>query len=87
MLFASTAPRVGSFALRMRSDEDNKNPFKPISLAYYELSRELVKARVGVDIYFIAKDVLTSLELVSTHFLASSTGGSIHLYSPFISEK
>jgi hypothetical protein len=34
MLFTSTAPRTGLFGLRTRNDQDNKNPLKPLTLAY-----------------------------------------------------
>lgn len=47
-------------ALRPRNEEDNKLPLKPLSADYYELSKELVKARIGVDMYIIAREVLAS---------------------------
>lgn len=55
MLFTGTTPKTGPLALRVRNQEDNKIPLKPLSLDYYELSKELVKARIGVDMYFITK--------------------------------
>lgn len=59
-MFSHTAPKAGPMALRPRNEEDNKLPLKPLSADYYELSKELVKARIGVDMYIIAREVLAS---------------------------
>jgi len=33
--------------------------------------------------YIIAKEILASQELATTHFISSHTGGSVHFYSPY----
>jgi hypothetical protein len=60
MVFSGSAPRAGALALRVRNEDDNKNPLKPLSSDFLELGKELVKQRVGVDLYFIVKEVLVS---------------------------
>jgi hypothetical protein len=35
MIFSHTAPRSGPMALRVRNEEDNKVPLKPLGPDYY----------------------------------------------------
>jgi hypothetical protein len=60
---------------------------KPLTLDYFELSRELVTQGVGIDLYIIAKEVLLSCELATTHFIATHSGGSLHFYSPYLAQE
>jgi hypothetical protein len=56
---------------------------KPIHSGSYELGRELVRLRVGVEHFYFSKDHLINHELATTHFLASLTGGELHLFSGY----
>jgi hypothetical protein len=47
----------------------------------------MVSQGVGVDMYIITKDALVSWELASSHFIATHSGGSVHLYSPFVPQE
>jgi hypothetical protein len=45
-----------------------------------------MRARVGVEHFYFSKDALVSHELATTHFLSSSTGGKLHLYTHYSAE-
>ena len=83
MLFSLLDPRTPPCGIRARTEEENKTPLKPIHLEAYEYAKELMRARVGVEHFYFSKDALVSHELATTHFLSSTTGGKLHLYTHY----
>ena len=80
-------PRAGPCSVRMRNEEENKLPLKPISLEFYELAKELQRTRIGVDHFYFSKDNMLTHELATTHFLSSITGGELHLYNSYQNDR
>jgi hypothetical protein len=80
MLFSCLDPRTGKCSIRPRNEEENKFPLKQLNNEFYELSKELLKARVGVEHFMFTKDNMISHELATVHYLSSQTGGPLHFY-------
>ena len=81
VLFSMGDPTTVPGKLRPREKEEIKTPLKPLSEEYAQLSRELVKARVGVDHFIFGRENMYHHELATTHFLSTSTGGSVYYYT------
>lgn len=87
MLFANTPPRAGPHAIRTRNQQESVNVLKPLFGDYQALGKELLKLRVGLDLYIFGKENMVFHELATVHYLSSSTGGSVNLYIPYNHEK
>ena len=87
MLFANNAPRTGLHALKVRNVEENRRPLKPLSHDFEQLGKDLLQAKIGVDLYLFSKEHIVNHELSTVHFIASSTGGSAHLYPAYSHDK
>lgn len=83
VLFSLNDPAAAPGRLRQREKEEVKTPLKPIHEEYQVLAKDLVKKRIGLDHFLFGKEGQVQHELATTHFLTSSTGGSLYHYMLF----
>lgn len=57
-----------------------------MNLEYYEVAKELLSNRIGVDHFVFGKDGLVQHELSTTNYISSITGGNIYLYPTYNAE-
>ena len=86
-LFSHCTPKSGPLGIRARNAEDLKAPLKPLTTEYYDLGRQLLESKVGVEMFVVGKEVLMPQEFPTIHYICSLTGGALRFYCPFTSQK